>query len=90
MEAKIRELVQSIDQAIAVAEQMQETQVSTRIEGLISVLKTIKNQALAGQLAPSQGIVTLGLAREVADWIDSLDSPLLKAVGKVERNYQKY
>ncbi|GCA76352.1 hypothetical protein MiTe_03197 [Microcystis aeruginosa NIES-2520] len=53
-------------------------------------LKTIKSQALAGQLPPSQGIVTLGLAREVADWIDSLDSPLLKAVGKVEREYQKY
>ena len=86
----MRELVQSIDHAIAVAEQMPKTERSTRIEGLISVLKTIKSQALAGQLPPSQGIVTLGLAREVADWIDSLDSPLLKAVGKVEREYQKY
>jgi len=86
----MRELVQSIDQAITVAEQMRETERSTRIEGLISVLKTIKSQALAGQLPPSQGIVNLGLAREVADWIDSLDSPLLKAVGKVEREYQKY
>ena len=86
----MRELIQSIDQAITVAEQMPKTERSTRIEGLISVLKTIKSQALAGQLPPSQGIVTLGLAREVADWIDSLDSPLLKAVGKVERNYQKY
>ena len=92
METKIRELVRSIDQAITVAEQMREreTERSTRIEGLISVLKTIKNQALAGQLPPSQGIVNLGLAREVADWLDSLDSPLLKAVGKVEREYQKY
>jgi hypothetical protein len=90
METNMRELIQSIDQAITVAEQMRKTERSTRIEGLISVLKTIKNQALAGQLPPSQGIVTLGLAREVADWIDSLDSPLLKAVGKVERNYQKY
>ena len=86
----MRELVQSIDQAITVAEQMRETEISTRIEGLISVLKSIKNQALAGQLPPSQGIVNLGLAREVADWIDSLDSPLLTAVGKVEREYQKY
>ncbi len=86
----MRELVQSIDQAITVAEQMRKTERSTRIEGLISVLKSIKNQALAGQLPPSQGIVNLGLAREVADWIDSLDSPLLKAVGKVEREYQKY
>ena len=86
----MRELIQSIDQAITVAEQMPKTERSTRIEGLISVLKSIKNQALAGQLPPSQGIVTLGLAREVADWIDPLDSPLLKAVGKVEREYQKY
>ena len=86
----MRELIQSIDQAINVAEQMRKTERSTRIEGLISVLKTIKSQALAGQLPSSQGIVTLGLAREVADWIDSLDSPLLKAVGKVEREYQKY
>jgi hypothetical protein len=59
METKIRELVQSIDQAITVAEQMRETEISTRIEGLISVLKTIKSQALAGQLPSSQGIVTL-------------------------------
>ena len=86
----MRELIQSIDQAITVAEQMPKTERSTRIEGLISVLKTIKSQALAGQLPSSQGIVTLGLAREVADWIDPLDSPLLKAVGKVEREYQKY
>lgn len=86
----MRELIQSIDQAITVAEQMPKTERATRIEGLISVLKTIKSQALADQLPPSQGIVTLGLAREVADWIDSLDSPLLKAVGKVEREYQKY
>jgi len=90
METNMMELIQSIDQAIAVAEQMRKTERATRIEGLISVLKTIKNQALAGQLPPSQGIVTLGLAREVADWIDPLDSPLLKAVGKVEREYQKY
>ncbi|MDB9506830.1 MAG: hypothetical protein ACKPJT_09410 [Microcystis panniformis] len=90
METNMRELIQSIDQAINVAEQMPKTERATRIEGLISVLKTIKSQALAGQLPPSQGIVTLGLAREVADWIDSLDSPLLKAVGKVEREYQKY
>ena len=39
----MRELVQSIDQAITVAEQMRETEISTRIEGLISVLKSIKN-----------------------------------------------
>ena len=63
METNMRELVQSIDHAIAVAEQMQKTEISTRIEGLISVLKTIKSQALAGQLPPSQGIVTLGLAQ---------------------------
>ncbi len=42
METKIRELVQSIDQAITVAEQMRETEILTQIEGLISVLKTIK------------------------------------------------
>ena len=85
----MRELIQSIDQAITVAQQIRETEILTQIEGLISVLKTIKSQALAGQLPPSQGIVTLGLARGVADWIDSLDSPLLRAVGKVEREYPK-
>ncbi|MGV2391094.1 MAG UNVERIFIED_CONTAM: hypothetical protein LVR29_31860 [Microcystis novacekii LVE1205-3] len=62
METKIRELVQSIDQAITVAEQMRKTEILTRIEGLISVLKTIKSQALAGQLPPSQGIVTLRIS----------------------------
>jgi hypothetical protein len=50
----------------------------------------IKSQAITGQLEPSQGISTLGVAREVADWVDSLDSPLLKAVGAIEQYYQHH
>jgi hypothetical protein len=30
------------------------------------------------------------LARGVADWVNSLDSPLLKAVGAIEQYYQRH
>ena len=43
----------------------------------------------AGQLEPSGGVLTLGLTRQVADTADSLTSPVLQAVGEIERFYQE-
>lgn len=88
MDAKIAEFTQLIDQAIQQAETTDSKDKSERIEQLIDALKTIKQKAISGQLEASQGVTTLGLAREVADWIETLDSPLLKAVGQVEEYYQ--
>lgn len=95
MDANQSELIQLIDRALAIAEQMRiEHQVEPlnfeHLNNLIHALQVIKSQAITGQLEPSQGISTLGVAREVADWVDSLDSPLLKAVGAIEQYYQHH
>lgn len=90
MKPQIAEFINLIDPAIAMAEQMSVKQPSERLNNVIGRLQSIKNQALGGQLESSQGVSTLGLAREVADWIEPLDSPLLKAVGTIEEYYQKY
>ncbi|MFM6192345.1 MAG: hypothetical protein ACKPEN_01795 [Planktothrix sp.] len=90
MDAKITEFTQLIDQAIDSAEQIDQEEQSDRLDNLIAVLKNLKQTVIAGQLQPSHGTSTLGLAREVADWIESLDSPLLSAVGAVEDYYQKH
>ncbi|CAD5949377.1 hypothetical protein PCC9214_02452 [Planktothrix tepida] len=90
MDAKITEFTQLIDQAIDSAEQTDQEEQSDRLDNLIAVLKNLKQTVISGQLQPSHGTATLGLAREVADWIESLDSPLLSAVGAVEDYYQKH
>lgn len=88
MDTKKLEFIRLIDHALEIAEQISLENQAGRLQSLISALQVIKIQAAADQLESSQGILTLGLAREVADWIDSLDSPLLKAVGAIERYYQ--
>jgi hypothetical protein len=91
MENKTEELIKLIDQAVNIAEHLRnESENSERLTNVISVLQSIKNNVLSGKLEPSGGNLTLGLAREVADWIEPLDSPLLKAVGEIEEYYQKY
>jgi hypothetical protein len=93
MEPKTEEFIKLIDQASEIAEKMlkdKKTDLSERLNNVISVLKSIKNKALNGKLEPSGGISNLGLAREVADWIEPLDSPLLKAIGAIEEYYQKH
>lgn len=88
MNTKQLELIRLIDHALATAEQMGEIGQGEHLSTLIRALQTIKNQVVAGQLDSSKGISTLGLARGVADWIDALDSPLLRAVGAIEQYYQ--
>ncbi|BCL35264.1 hypothetical protein [Nostoc sp. MS1] len=89
METKTENFLKLIDQALTIAEPMR-TQLANpeRLNNVISVLQSIKTKALVGQLEPSDGTSTLGLAREVADWVEPLDSPLLTAVGAIEQYYQ--
>ncbi len=95
METKTEEFIKLLDQAIDIAEQMRrdkqpEFRYSERLNNLISTLQSIKSNTLIDKLEPSGGISTLGLAREVGDWIEPLDSPLLKTVGAIEEYYQKH
>ena len=84
------EFIPLIDRALEIAEQMRGENQTEQLNNLIGALQAIKSQVIADQLEPSQGILTLGLSRGVADWIDSLDSPLLKAVGAIEQYYQRH
>jgi len=93
METNTQEFIKLIDRASEISEQMlkeKQSESSPRLNNVINALKSIKTKALNGQLEPSGGVSTLGLAREVADWIEPLDSPLLKAVGGIEEYYQKH
>ena len=90
MDTRQAEFIRLIDHALAIAEQMKRESQVEQLDHLISALQAIKAQVIAGQLETSQGISTLGLARGVADWVNSLDSPLLKAVGAIEQYYQKH
>ncbi|MBE8967070.1 hypothetical protein IQ277_12685 [Nostocales cyanobacterium LEGE 12452] len=92
METKTEEFIKLIDRASEIAEQMlkdKKPEFSDRLNNAIAALKSIKTKTLNGKLEPSGGISTLGLAQGVADWIEPLDSPLLKAVGAIEKYYQK-
>ncbi|MEB3292618.1 MAG: hypothetical protein VKJ24_05625 [Synechococcales bacterium] len=90
MDTKEIEFIQLIDHALELAEQMSGENQVEQLSNLIGALQTIKSRAIAGQLEPSRGSLTLGLVREVADWVDSLDSPLLKMVGAIDRYYQRH
>ena len=89
MNDKKTKFIQLIDRAVKIAEQMRSINKSNNLNRLITVLKDIKNQIITDKLEASKGITTLGLARQVSDWIDSLDSPLLEAVGEIEKYYKK-
>jgi replicative superfamily II helicase len=90
MDAQKFEFIQLIDRALEISQQMRVENQSEHLDNVIDTLQSIKSQTVAGQLEPSHGTSTLGLARAVADWIDSLDSPLLEAVGAIEQYYQKH
>jgi hypothetical protein len=90
VDTKIFEFIRLIDYALEIAVQIRGNNQTENLNNLIAALRTIRSQAIAGHLEPSQGVSTLGLSREVADWIDSLDSTLLKAVGAIDQYYQRY
>jgi hypothetical protein len=84
MDARTTEFLSLIDRALvaAGADASQGAKVS-------AALQSLRGQIEAGSLEPSRGVVTLGLARHVADSAGSLASPLLQAVGELERFYQE-
>ncbi len=89
---KKQEFVRLIDRAVNQSQEMIEQSPSHAepLNTLVSELQRIKANALSDQLQPSEGSLTLGLSRGLADWIEPLDSPLLTAVGAVERYYQEH
>lgn len=89
---KKQEFVRLIDQALNQSQEMlkQIPSHAEQLNILISELQRIKANVLSDQLRPSEGTLTLGLSRGLADWIEPLDSPLLAAVGTVERYYQEH
>jgi len=90
MTNKTAEFHQLIDHAITEAKQVKSASKAERLATVIHALETLKTQVSEGTLTPSQGVQTLGLSREVADWINDLDAPLLKKVGAIEQYYQKH
>ena len=97
MNAKIEGFIKLIDNALQIAEEMLKTRQSEqsdfllkeRLSNVIGVLRRTKNNAINGNLTLSGGVLTLGLVREVADWIEPLNSPLLEAVSAIEQYYQE-
>ena len=87
-----QEFLQLIDQALTQSEQVRQqvTSHAEQLNTLVSELHHIKANVLSDRLQPSEGTLTLGLARGLADWIEPLNSPLLEAVGAIERYYQQH
>ena len=90
MNVKKTELIRLIHHALEISEQMKGNDSDEQLDNLISVLKSTESRLIEGKLEQSQGVLNLGLSRGVADWIDSLDSPLLRAVGEIEKYYQRH
>jgi hypothetical protein len=90
MPNKKSEFIGLIDSDITLSQELSLEEEPKRLATVVDVLQRLKHQVLDDKLEPSKGVLTLGLSREVADWIGSLDSPLLKAVGLIEQYYQQY
>jgi hypothetical protein len=83
------ELIQRIDEAMVIARAMSAGPQASDVDQLLAALLAVRQQALSGTLEASRGGSSLGLTRGVADWIDSRDAPILKAVAEVERIYRR-
>jgi hypothetical protein len=86
------ELVRLIDRALSVVTWVRSHDSkpepnSVMLDRTVLVLNELRKKAIACHLPPPDGQTTLGLARGVADWIEDLNSPLLAAVGAIERHY---
>ena len=82
MDARTADFLGLIDQAMAAA-----ATDASQGPRVLAALQALRGQIESGSLEPSRGVVTLGLARHVADTAESLASPLLQAVGALERFY---
>jgi hypothetical protein len=57
------------------------------LEYMVNALLQYRDKALSGKLPPSEGVVTIGFLKEVADWGGESDSPLFNAAKDLERYY---
>ncbi len=89
MTSKIEGFIKLLDQALESAQQERSKPgQKEQIDNVITQLNSIKVKFQNSQIEPSLGTITLGLTREVSDWIESLDSPLLTVLGELEQYYQ--
>ncbi len=97
MDKKMAGLVSLVDKALELAEtrlRLNQTEGKPRgeprgaLETITGALQILREKALRGELESSEGRVTLGLSREILDW-DDWDSPLAKAIGRIEQYYQE-
>lgn len=89
MNSRNTEFLDLIDRAVAAAGKPSGGLDAGLGQTLVTMLQALKGKIESGQLEPSGGVLTLGLTRQVADTADSLASPLLQAVGEIERFYQE-
>jgi len=95
MNEKIQQFIRLIDTAIHIAEgrkSLRDMGVSDpapagALENIIDALTRLKNEASAGTLESSHGVVTIGVLREVADWGEDSESELFQAAKAIERYY---
>lgn len=57
------------------------------LENISAALNHFRKTALADELEPSGGVVTLGILREVGDWGEPAGSDLLQAADDIETYY---
>ena len=89
MDSRNTEFLGLIDRAVSAAGQPSGGLSAGQGQQLVAVLQSLKGKIQSGQLEPSGGVLTLGQTRQVADTADSLTSPVLQAVGEIERFYQE-
>jgi hypothetical protein len=94
MENNVAQFIVLIDEALAMVTEMQSTGTTCNspedLGRTVQFLTKIKATAVAGQLEPSQGIVTLGLSRGVTEWLEPPNSPLYSAIGAIEQFYRDH
>jgi hypothetical protein len=87
---RIEKFISLIDEALRMATPMIPTYPNPeQLQGLIDTLIKLKQDAKNGSLCPSEGL-RLGLNREVADWIEPLDSPLRSPINAIDVYYQQH
>lgn len=85
-----KQFINLIDEAITMATAMLPTYLEPeRLQSLIDTLINLKEDTQNGRLHPSKGL-RLGLNREVADWIQPLDSPLREPIEAIDVCYQQH
>jgi len=96
LNTKIEGLIRLIDEALDIAEERIKNLQAGKpdpsspdlLNRIIEGLRYRKDQAINGNLGPSEGYVTLGLARAALEY-DHYDTALVKKIGEIERYYKQ-